>query len=460
MSLWYEKYRPKVLDDIIMSKSKKDAIIEWFEKFRRGETKECSMFFIGPPGLGKTSTALVLLNHYGYKVKEFNASDIRNKSLVKENLDGLINHVSVFSHGKVNAIIMDEVDGMFKGDKGGIDTLLSYISIPSSRKKAKVVNYNRHIPIICICNDGSVKKDTINNIKKNSFTVTFTKPSNENMLRIIDKICKSEDIELDTSSKEELIHHSQGDMRRLICILEHIHNSSGGKITKDCVTSVLKNITMKSQDLYVTNAVSKIINGKISSQEIFSIYRNDKSKVPMVINENYPQCISSQKCTGKTKLKSMLAISDAQACADEIEKIMYNSQNWGLQKIQAIGCAHIPYYYINMYPRKSKVEPRWTKILSTNSQTQNLKISTHGVLNKMSTKKTYMPSDLTCIIELIFIAIIKGKTDKAIDLIKKYRLIQDIDKCKNIMTEIDKLSKFIKISKWYKEWKDYKVTAK
>jgi replication factor C subunit 1 len=42
--------------------------------------------------------------------------------------------------GKQIAIIMDEVDGMSSGDRGGITALISII------KKSRV-------PIICICND-------------------------------------------------------------------------------------------------------------------------------------------------------------------------------------------------------------------------------------------------------------------------------------------------------------------
>jgi hypothetical protein len=75
--------------------------------------------FIGPLGLGKTS----LTHVFGYKAKEFNASDIRSKVLIKDNLYGLINISDVSTITRKNVrpvgIIMDEVDG--------IEELLSYI---------------------------------------------------------------------------------------------------------------------------------------------------------------------------------------------------------------------------------------------------------------------------------------------------------------------------------------------
>ena len=55
-------------------------------------------------------------------------------------------------------IIMDEVDGMSSGDKGGISELIYFIN-PNKGKRKKTKNsikYNN--PIICISNNDSDKK--------------------------------------------------------------------------------------------------------------------------------------------------------------------------------------------------------------------------------------------------------------------------------------------------------------
>jgi len=180
LNLWFEKYRPRTLDEIVISEAKKNALTDWFTRFQIGETEEYALLFTGPPGLGKTSLAHILMETFGYKAKEFNASDIRSKALIKENLDGLINvgdvtRITSMNHNPIG-IIMDEVDGMFKGDRGGIEELLSYISVPSNRKKKANKNNNRTIPIICICNVGSVKKETIKNLQKECYEVEFKLP--------------------------------------------------------------------------------------------------------------------------------------------------------------------------------------------------------------------------------------------------------------------------------------------
>ena len=87
----------------------------------------------GPPGIGKTTTATLLCKLANYDIIELNASDKRNMSAVKEMLKDSVS-ARAFNCFKVNGqtvqkdrkkvIIMDEVDGMSSGDRGGIQELV------------------------------------------------------------------------------------------------------------------------------------------------------------------------------------------------------------------------------------------------------------------------------------------------------------------------------------------------
>lgn len=117
----------------------------------------------GPPGIGKTSTARMICKQLGYEVVEQNASDTRNKASLESAIKDLstnksLNYFSVAGRQKEkdntnpiaaalgglatqkSVIIMDEVDGVGAGDRGGIAALVKII------KESKT-------PIICICND-------------------------------------------------------------------------------------------------------------------------------------------------------------------------------------------------------------------------------------------------------------------------------------------------------------------
>ena len=67
--LWYEKYRPREINDIMLSNAKIKTVMQWFEDFNNHKVEKKALLFSGPPGLGKTSLAHLILNHIGYQIK-------------------------------------------------------------------------------------------------------------------------------------------------------------------------------------------------------------------------------------------------------------------------------------------------------------------------------------------------------------------------------------------------------
>ena len=83
------------------------------------------IYIYGSPGCGKTFFVTNLLKKLNYDVIKYDAGDIRNKSLVDNITSNNISNRNVLDmmFGKVKriAIVMDEIDGMNNGDKGGIN---------------------------------------------------------------------------------------------------------------------------------------------------------------------------------------------------------------------------------------------------------------------------------------------------------------------------------------------------
>jgi len=105
-SLWIEKYRPRTLEDMVLTESNKQVI----DKFaQQGDIPQ--LLFIGNAGIGKTSLAKVITNdilkcQYLY----INASD-------ENGIDTIRSKVTNFSKtksydGSIKVIVLDEVDGL------------------------------------------------------------------------------------------------------------------------------------------------------------------------------------------------------------------------------------------------------------------------------------------------------------------------------------------------------------
>ena len=86
--LWFEKHRPKKLKELLIQKKDLQVVQKWINNFTQKVkgTPNC-LFLHGPPGIGKTSLANIILSENGFDVCEFNASEVRNQKQIKEQIN-------------------------------------------------------------------------------------------------------------------------------------------------------------------------------------------------------------------------------------------------------------------------------------------------------------------------------------------------------------------------------------
>lgn len=117
-------------------------------------------------------------------------------------------------------VIMDEVDGMSSGDRGGIAAIISFI------KKSKV-------PVICICNDRDSQK--IRSLAGHCYDIKFYKPDRSLIVKRLGKIIQLEGGTSNDKGLERIIELLQGDIRQTLSYVEVFFRTVSKTITYDSV---------------------------------------------------------------------------------------------------------------------------------------------------------------------------------------------------------------------------------
>ena len=172
------------------------TILRNFELNKNNLLFKKGIYVYGEPGTGKTEFVMNILKEMDYDVIKYDAGDIRNKSIIETITNNNMSDKNIMSmfYKKVKkiVIVMDEIDGMNNGDKGGINMLIKLIR-PKKTKKQKLEELTNN-PIICIGNYHIDKK--IKDLMKVCNTIELKTPSMKQMSDVMKKLMPNMENEL------------------------------------------------------------------------------------------------------------------------------------------------------------------------------------------------------------------------------------------------------------------------
>ena len=354
--LWTVKYAPTATSMICGNKGQVEKLQAWLRawpmnvrsKFKKpgkeGWGTFRAMILHGPPGIGKTTAAHLAAKLEGYDIRESNASDTRSKKLVESGLKGVLDTTSLLGYfagdgKKVDAekkrlvMIMDEVDGMSAGDRGGVGALAA-------------VCRKTNIPIILICNDRKLPK--MRPFDHVAFDLPFRRPTVDQIRQRIMTICFREKLKVPSNVVNALIEGSHADIRQVINMLSTAkldQDAMDFDSGKDMSKSWEKHVILKPWDI-----VSKILGGGLFApnstttlNEKIELYFNDHEFSSLMLQENYlgTNPMLSNTYSGKEKNLKMLELTDSAAESisdgDLVDRMIHGSQQqWALMPTHAV----------------------------------------------------------------------------------------------------------------------------
>jgi len=368
-----------------------------FEKNKNDLTKKRGIYLYGAPGCGKTTFIKNLLKDMNYDSLIYNAGDIRNKGVIenitKNNMTD-VNVMSCFYAKKQNiAIIMDEIDGMNSGDKGGLNTLIKLIR-PKKTKKQKTEDIAKS-PIICISNYHSDKK--IKELMKvcEVFEIGKIMPTH------ISSLLKLTLPNLPITYVEYISAHTQGDLRRL----EQIHNICAYHLTANeelpslDVLHVILHPKTFNEDTKQT--VNNLFKQPYAIEDHLTIMNEtDRTIVGLLWHENIIDVLNSiSKNSNNTEALTELYLKFLEniCFADYIDRITFQKQIWQFNELSSLiktfynsKILH-EYYNENNIPKTTELtDIRFTKVLTKYSTEYNNSVFIQTLCQKIGMDKKDM----------------------------------------------------------------------
>ncbi|BAF28486.1 replication factor C subunit 1 [Oryza sativa Japonica Group] len=358
---WTEKYRPKVPNDIVgnqsMVKQLHDWLRSWEDQFlhsgQKGKGKKQAdsgakkaVLLSGPPGIGKTTTAKVVSQMLGLQAIEVNASDSRGKadSKIEKGVGGstsnsikeLISNATLnYSNNRLKrpkaVLVMDEVDGMSAGDRGGVADLIASIKMSK-------------IPIICICNDRYSQK--LKSLVNYCLLLNFRKPTKQQMGKRLMEIAKKEGLQAQENAMEELAERVHGDIRMALNHLQYM-SLSQSVVKYDDIRQRLNSST-KDEDISPFTAVDKLFGfngGRLRMDERIDLSMSDPDLVPLIIQENYinyrPITVGKDD-SGVKRMNFLARAAESIADADIVNVQIRRYRQWQLSQAACLSSSIVP----------------------------------------------------------------------------------------------------------------------
>lgn len=252
--LFCEKYRPKNLDDVILSPN----LREYFNTILSGDNPIIpNLLLWGHPGGGKTTIARIIKEKLNWDTMILNASETNGIDDIRNTVMRFTSTVSI--KGNMKLVILEEADGL-SNSVGGMgssaqELLKNLIETTSSRVRF----------ILLVNNIGKINEAIRSRMQE--INVKPPSPDEDNsILLLIAKICISEGIKVPRNRDlKSIVNKYYPDIRKTLQVLQQM--SYNEEKTLNYVDDISTRVDSISTDI-----LSRLINSnKVSDTELSKI---------------------------------------------------------------------------------------------------------------------------------------------------------------------------------------------
>ncbi|MFP4590538.1 MAG: replication factor C large subunit [Halobacteriales archaeon] len=205
MADWTERYRPRTLEEVRGNDAAVAELREWATTW---DDHREAVILHGPPGVGKTSSALALADERGWPVVELNASDQRTRRVI-ESIAGEAAKSGTLTAGAGGRrlIVLDEADNLHGNvDRGGTAAITRLVDGAGQ-------------PVVLIAN---AFYEMSRGLRNRCREIEFRQVTARSIVPVLRDICRKEGIDFEEAALERIAERTSGDLRSAIQDLQAI----------------------------------------------------------------------------------------------------------------------------------------------------------------------------------------------------------------------------------------------
>ena len=300
MSLFIEKYQPTTISQIIGNKKTIPDIFNWISS---PTTKLC--LIDGPTGIGKSLCIKLIcdeLNIQSYYVDNLYEN-------IDINILKSLNRINPMTNKK-NYIIIEEIDTI---SNSVLDEIVKDIN-------------NIHVPIICISNTNYIP--SIKSITDKITNFKMVSPYDNEILTFLYPILRENKIFIKQNELNDIINNCNRDIRYILNTIE--------MMTYDKNKNNINEINFKDHTSLNMFEISKrLFDMDKTFDEKYNLFFLEYSIMPLFIQENYINNTFNVKDITK-KMENISDSAELLANGDVVERMMYETNDWDLEKYIAV----------------------------------------------------------------------------------------------------------------------------
>jgi hypothetical protein len=318
-----------------------------------------------------------------YDVIKYDAGDVRNKSLIDTITRDNVSRYNVLDmmHGRIRkiAILMDEIDGMHKGDKGGISALVKLIR-QKKTKKQKTENVTMN-PVICIGNYYMDKK--IKELMNVCNVFELPTPTDDQIRNIYEHLFAESVLSKNMALMDQMVQYTQGDIRK-IEFLVRLNEKKPEILTGENIRHIFR---AKFYNEDYGKIAKQLFDRKLTVKQHSDFMNdNDRTTVALLWHENVADRITT--LPKKDAFPFYLKLIDNICFADYIDRITFQKQIWQFNEMSSlIKTFKNNKLYHTTFPKKVKYNPqevRFTKVLTKYSTEYNNSLFIQNLCQQLS----------------------------------------------------------------------------